>query len=312
MSLPVLPDVIGFGPLAFPTGPLATVAGTVVVYVLAVKLAERADARAGSAGPAAPAPSPATVPHSPQAPSPVADPALVDRLFTRVAIGLLLGAKAADILGSPLSFIHNPRLLIAWPGGPTAAIGAVIGALLLAGPLARRWREIPAVLDVVATPLLLGLGVVALGLRDARVASGGGSRAGGGGSRRLTAAGFIPGPYRFRGRRSGQPGGGRSGFFPPGSGPVWRHQPIPGDGRCSRPAGLWGRRGHRTGPRESGARGTAGPRRQGIVTLLDKEGARRGGRPGGVQRRAAARPGASPSWGARSLLVLHTLLTRRA
>lgn len=168
MSLPVLPDVIGFGPLAFPTGPLATVAGTVVVYVLAVKLAERADARAGSAGPAAPAPSPATVPHSPQAPSPVADPALVDRLFTRVAIGLLLGAKAADILGSPLSFIHNPRLLIAWPGGPTAAIGAVIGALLLAGPLARRGREIPAVLDVVATPLLLGLGVVALGLRDAR------------------------------------------------------------------------------------------------------------------------------------------------
>lgn len=171
MSLPVLPDVIRLGPLAFPTGPLATVVGTVVAYVLAVKLAERADLRAGSTGPDgadAFAPSPATVPQSPQTPSPVADAALVDRLFTRVAIGLLLGAKAADILRSPLSFINNPRLLIAWPGGPTAAIGAVIGALLLAGPLARRWREIPAVLDVVATPLLLGLGVVALGLRDAR------------------------------------------------------------------------------------------------------------------------------------------------
>lgn len=168
MPVPVLPDAIRLGPLALPTGPLLTVAGTLLAYTLAVKIAEGA---AGSRPrPAAgPAEEPAGERAENGAREPVADPALVDSLFTRVAVGLLLGAKLADVLHSPLSFAHNPRLLVAWPGGPTAGAGALIGALLLAGPvLARRWRELPAALDVSAAPLLLGLAVMALGLGDPR------------------------------------------------------------------------------------------------------------------------------------------------
>lgn len=168
MPVPVLPDAIRLGPLALPTGPLLTVAGTLLAYTLAVKIAEGA-ARSQARPAAGPVEEPAGDRSGNGARAPVPDPALVDSLFTRAAVGLLLGAKLADILHSPLSFVHSPRLLVAWPGGPTAGAGAVMGALLLAGPVAaRRWRELPAVFDVAAAPLLLGLAVMALGLPDAR------------------------------------------------------------------------------------------------------------------------------------------------
>lgn len=164
MPGPVLPDAIRLGPLALPTAPLLTVAGTLLAYTLAVRIAERA---AGPRDPFASRPADESAGIARRAP--VADPALVDSLFTRVAVGLLLGAKLADVLRSPLSFVHSPRLLVSWPGGPTAGAGAVIGALVLAGPvLARRWRDLPAALDVAAAPLLLGLAVIALGLPDPR------------------------------------------------------------------------------------------------------------------------------------------------
>lgn len=172
MPLPVLPDAIRLGPLALPTGPLLTVAGTLLAYTLAVKIAEKTASRAAgtdaryAAGHGA---EPVEEGAASEPRAPVADPALVESLFTRVAVGLLLGAKAADILRSPLSFVHGPQLLLAWPGGPSAGAGAVIGALLLAGPLvARRWREVPAALDVAAAPVLLGLALTALGLPDGR------------------------------------------------------------------------------------------------------------------------------------------------
>jgi len=172
LPVPVLPDAIRLGPLALPTGPLLTVAGTLLAYTLAVKIAEHAASRPigilarHAAGHGT---EPAGEEVASERRAPVADPALVESLFTRVAVGLLLGAKAADILRSPLSFVQSPQLLLAWPGGPTAGAGAVVGALLLAVPLAvRRWREVPAALDVAATPVLLGLALIALGLPDGR------------------------------------------------------------------------------------------------------------------------------------------------
>lgn len=162
MSLPVLPDVVQWGPLRFPAGPFFTFLGTVLAYGLSVWRARRLRHGGGTAEPGP------TGDARGVSGTPPADPALVGSLLVRLVAGLWLGAKVADVLRSPASFTHSPRLLLTWPGGPTAGMGAVIGAMVLVGLLFRRWREIPAALDVMATPVLLGLAVMALGLGDGR------------------------------------------------------------------------------------------------------------------------------------------------
>lgn len=139
--MPVLPDAIAVGPVVAPLRLLTLLAASLLAYHLAAR-------RAVASG---------------------LDAAWADRLLFRVLAGAWLGAKAAEVVRSPTSFLASPRLLVSPPVGMAALAGAVAGAALLALPVLRgRRAQLPALLDAAAVPALLGCAVAGLGVGDGR------------------------------------------------------------------------------------------------------------------------------------------------
>lgn len=137
----MLPDALQLGPFVAPLRLLSLAAASLLVYALAVR-------RSAGSG---------------------LDAAWADRLLSRALAGAWIGAKGAEVLRSPASFLASPRLLISAPVGTVALLGAAAGVVLLVLPLLRgRKADLPALLDCAAVPCLVGAAVAALGVGDAR------------------------------------------------------------------------------------------------------------------------------------------------
>lgn len=134
--MPRLPDVIPVGPFPLPTLPLALLLGAYLFLYLAGRWAKGWGL----------------------------DRAWVDQVAYRALVGAAVGAKLAEVLRSPASFVASPRLLVSVPLGSLPLAAALLGAVLWAAPALRRHRsQWPRVLDAMAIPFGLGLSVAALG-----------------------------------------------------------------------------------------------------------------------------------------------------
>lgn len=140
--MPVLPDAVSIGPFVAPTRLLTLFAATWLVHAWT----SRRLARSGL------------------------EPEQADAVLTRALVGAWLGAKGAEVLRTPASFLASPRLLISPPVGVAAVVGALAGAFSLAGLAARRGRreDLLRLLDLAAVPLLAGGALTGLGVGDGR------------------------------------------------------------------------------------------------------------------------------------------------
>lgn len=131
-----LPDVIQLGPFPLPVFAVALLLSGYVWHSLAGRLAGRWGI----------------------------DQALAEEFVYRFLVGALVGAKLAEVVRSPASFLASPRLLVSVPTGTLPVLAAVAGGALWAcWPLRGRQRELPGLLDATAIPLTVGLAVASLG-----------------------------------------------------------------------------------------------------------------------------------------------------
>lgn len=137
----ILPPVFQIGPFAVAVAPLLVVVGIWTTYLLS-----RYECRRYSLS-----------------------PAWLEQVMWRMLIAAWAGAKLPDLIRSPVTFLANPRLWLAWPAGRRAAVGALIAAItvILISHLGN-WKTLLSVLDTSSWPSLVGLAVAAAGIEDAR------------------------------------------------------------------------------------------------------------------------------------------------
>lgn len=129
-----LPESLSLGPAVLPMRALFWLAGALLAYLLAGLWAKRIG---------------------------LADTAL--DLVLNLAIGGIVGAKLLYVLLDPRAYFSSPSLLLAFPYGPLALPGALVGGVALAGWGMRSQANRLGLLDAAAPALLLGAAVGALG-----------------------------------------------------------------------------------------------------------------------------------------------------
>ncbi|BDG61170.1 prolipoprotein diacylglyceryl transferase family protein [Caldinitratiruptor microaerophilus] len=131
-----MPDVLVLGPFNIPTYGVSLIVGVLVFSALVPRLASTFSLGR----------------------------AIAEEVASRAVLGLIVGAKLADVLRSPATFLARPRLLLALPRGPEPLIGALLGMVLFTLPV---WwparRHAVGLLDIVAVPLLTMGAVVSAG-----------------------------------------------------------------------------------------------------------------------------------------------------